>query len=117
MQNIKNKIWEVVSKKRNLSDNKKIVTYLVFVFIATIFWFLNALSKDYTTTVSYPVNYKNLPKDKILIRELPDKLFLEVKGGGFALLRYKISTAFQPINLNVSNQLNNKKPKTTDFVM
>ncbi len=111
MQNIKNKIWEVVSKKRNLSDNKKIVTYLVFVFIATIFWFLNALSKDYTTTVSYPVNYKNLPKDKILIRELPDKLFLEVKGGGFALLRYKISTAFQPINLNVSHQLNNKKAK------
>jgi hypothetical protein len=111
LHSIKNKIWETVSKKRNISDNKKVISYLVFVFIATIFWFLNALSKDYTTTVSYPVNYKNLPKDKILIRELPDKLFLEVKGGGFALLRYKISTAFQPINLNVSHQINNKKTR------
>jgi len=109
LHSIKDKIWETVSKKRDLSDNKKVISYLIFVFIATIFWFLNALSKDYTTTVSYPVNYINLPKDKILIKELPDKLFLEVKGGGFALLRYKISTAFQPININVSHQINNKK--------
>lgn len=109
MQNIGNTIWEKVSKKGTVSDNKKIISYLVFVFIATIFWFLNALSKDYSATVSFPVNYKNLPKDKILVRELPDKLFLEVKGGGFALLRYKISTAFQPINLNVSHQINNIK--------
>lgn len=109
MQNIKNKIWEIVSKKRNLKDNKKVISYLIFVFIATIFWFLNALSKDYSTIVSYPVNYINFPEDKILVKDLPDKLFLEVKGGGFALLRHKIGTAFQPINLNVSHQINNKE--------
>lgn len=109
LQNIKNKIWEFVSKKRNSKDNKKVISYLVFVFIATIFWFLNALSKDYITTVSYPVNYTNFPKNKVLTKELPDKLFLEVKGGGFALLRYKIKTAFQPINLNVDHQINNRR--------
>lgn len=98
-------------KKTNNESNKKVIRYLSFVAIATIFWFLNALSKDYTTVVSYPVNYINFPEDKALIRELPDKLYLEVKGYGFALLRYKISTAFLPITFNVNSYTDNKLVK------
>ncbi len=105
MQNTINKIKEVISKQRKFSDNKKILRYLIFVFIATIFWFLNALSKDYTTKVSFPVHYVSLPKNKTLVKDLPNELFLEVKGKGFALLRYKLSTAFRPINLNVENHI------------
>ena len=98
-------------KKSNFENNKKIVRYLSFVVIATIFWFLNTLSKDYTTVVSYPVNYVGFPEDKALIKELPDKLYLEVKGYGFALLRYKISTAFLPITFNINSYTDNKLVK------
>lgn len=119
MQNTINKIKETLSKQGKLSDNKKVILYLVFVFIATIFWFLNALSKDYTTTVSFPVNYVNFPKDKALVKDLPDELFLEVEGGGFALLRYKISTAFQPINLNINNHISKRESRNNllDYTM
>ncbi|MCT4599650.1 MAG: hypothetical protein N4A32_01965 [Marinifilaceae bacterium] len=90
------------SIKEKSSRNKKVIRFTIFVGIATIFWFLNALSKDYVTTVSYPVNYENIPKDKVVTNELPNKLSLEVKGYGFALMRYKITTAFLPITINVT---------------
>lgn len=102
------KIINAITKANNKNEtNKKVIRYLSFVAIATIFWFLNALSKDYTIVVSYPVNYMDMPKDKALIQKLPDKLSLEVKGYGFALLRYKISTAFLPISFNINNYTNN----------
>jgi YbbR domain-containing protein len=78
------------------------------VLFATIFWFLNALSKDYTITVNYPVHYVDFPKDKVLIKDLPDQLSMEVKGYGFALMRYKISTAFSPITFNINSYTDNK---------
>jgi len=108
LEKIKNIINSIANTKSNNETNKKIIRYLSFVIIATIFWFLNALSKDYTTVVSYPVNYVDFPKDKALIKDLPQKLSLEVKGYGFALLRYKISTAFLPITFNINSYTDNK---------
>lgn len=101
-------ISRFLSNKKNNETNKIIARYLIFVVFAAIFWFLNALSKDYTITVSYPVIYSDFPKDKAIIKELPDELTMEVKGYGFALLRYQISTAFLPISFNINSYTDNK---------
>ena len=88
-------------------------TYMFFVVLATIFWFLNALSKEYTTTVNYPVTYKDLPSKKILSNELPSRLKLTVRAYGFDLLRYKLSF-FQSLNFPVNEYTNNKMEKVGD---
>ena len=36
--------------------------------IATVLWFLNALSKDYSTTIAYPVKYIDAPKNQFLAK-------------------------------------------------
>lgn len=94
--------------KKKTKVNKKLVIYAFFVVLATIFWFLNALSKEYTTTVTYPVDYVNFPKDKVLINELPAHLTLKVNADGFDLLRYKMSTSFLPITFNVNAFTDNR---------
>ncbi|MGZ2368258.1 hypothetical protein ACXR6G_00545 [Ancylomarina sp. YFZ004] len=99
-----------VFDKENIKANKKLVTYMFFVALATIFWFLNALSKEYTTTVNYPVSYSDFPSKKILSNELPPRLKLTVRAKGFDLLRYKLSF-FQSINLSVNEYTNNKMEK------
>ena len=99
-----------VFDKEKIKANKKMVTYIFFVGLATIFWFLNALSKEYTTTVNYPVSYSDFPAKKILSNELPPRLRLTVRAYGFDLLRYKLSF-FQSLNLPVNEYTNNKMEK------
>lgn len=102
-----------VFDKENIKANKKLATYMFFVVLATIFWFLNALSKEYTTTVNYPVTYKDFPSKKILSNELPPRLKLTVRAKGFDLLRYKLSF-FQSLNFPVNEYTNNKMEKVGD---
>ncbi len=92
---------------RNLIANKKIhLDYRVFIFlffliISTIFWFLNALSKNYTTSISYPLRYKHFPNDKMLIGKLPSHISLHVNAYGFSLLRFNLSKSLLPINFDL----------------
>jgi len=99
-------IW--IRKIRKIFDtesvrsNQRLVIFAVCLFIASILWFLNALSKSYTTNISYPVRYVNLPKNKFIINEPPRKLQLRVNAHGFTLLRYKLRLTFSPVVLNIS---------------
>lgn len=89
-------------KKFNIKNDRKLVIYLVCVGIASVFWLLNALEKEYTVELSFPVRYTNLPKNKILINEPPSHFTLDVQSYGFTLLRYKLSVAFSPLVFNVN---------------
>lgn len=90
-------------KKHNVHIDRNILRYGICVIIATILWFLNALNKDYTAEVTYPVKYVNFPKGKHLVSELPKTIMLEVNAKGFALLGYKVSTSFLPITFDVNS--------------
>lgn len=88
-----------VSSARN---NQRLAIFAVCLVIATILWFLNALSKNYTTQIAYPVKYVQLPRNKFIINEPPKNLQLRVNAHGFTLLRYKLHLAFYPVELNIS---------------
>lgn len=90
-------------KVEKLKNNKNAIVFLICVFIATVLWFLNALSKDYSTTISYPVKYVNAPARQFLANEPPSKLDLKVDAHGFTLLRHKLSLSSSPIILSLSN--------------
>lgn len=106
MREIKTKIIAYIKQHRKISLQQNVATYGVCLIIATALWFLNALNKTYVTEISYPVKYTDLPKGKLLVSELPKEMTLEIKAHGFALLRYKVSTAFQPIVFNVNSYSN-----------
>ena len=71
------KWWQELKEDRNL------FTFLIFLVLSTGFWFLNALQKDYTTTVEYPVEFTNIPEGFILKESKAKELQLKVKAGGF----------------------------------
>ena len=114
MPNIVNRFVEFL-KKNNLRIDRNIITYLICVVIATILWFLNALNKDYTAVISYPVKYVNMPQGKHLVTDLPSTLSLEVRAKGFALLGHRISTSFLPITFNVNTYSNHLLEKDEVF--
>lgn len=80
--------------------NQNIISFAVCLLIASSLWFLNALNKEYTIEVSYPIKYTNMPKDKMLTSPPPSSFKLQVNAGGFAILRQKTSMAFTPLVIN-----------------
>ncbi len=88
--------------REKVKFNKQLLIYLFFLLVALIFWYLNALSKDYTTDILYSVTYDNFPKDKVLINELPAEIGLKIKGFGFSILRCKLAGYFRPVKISLN---------------
>ena len=94
-----------------LKNNRRVVVFLVCLIIATSLWFLNALGKEYTSEVSYPVKYINPPANQFLADNTPVKLDLKIYGQGFTLLRFKL-LSFSPIILDIAEITKNQKSNT-----
>jgi len=100
------------SKLEKLRQDKRVIVYLICVLIATILWFLNALGKDYNTTLEFPVKYVNVPKNRFLANDPPEYFSLKVNAHGFSLLRQKLHLSFTPIILNINSLVSNAKPNS-----
>ena len=101
-KNIEDNIKNFFSK-RIFKYDKRLFVFLIFVIIATIFWFLNQLEQEYETNVTLPVRYTNFPEDKILVNDLDKYFDIRVKGFGYKLLEYKISNKFLPFVIDVNS--------------
>jgi hypothetical protein len=72
------------------------------VVVATILWYLNKLSSEYTTDLSFPLRIVNQPKGKIIVGDPPKEISLKVNAFGYYLLRYKIGSSLMPITVDLS---------------
>ncbi len=72
---------------------------------ATTFWFLNALNKDYSTRITYPVQFEYDDSIYIPINPLPQKVRLNVSGYGWNLLKKTLQLNSQNITYRINNPL------------
>jgi hypothetical protein len=106
-------------KKVYFKNDKRVAAFVVCVGIATGFWFLNALSKTYTVNMNVPVRYINLPNNKTLSNQLPEKFNLKIRARGFTVLRHQVSFLFLPLEFNVNAMTDNRMmdSKKSSFVL
>lgn len=88
--------------------------------LTIFFWLLNALGNTYSTTIVVDVEYKNNPKNFVILNDLPNQLFVNVSGLGFDLLGYQLKIEKQPLVIDLLdvkglNKLNNSFNSTIDF--
>ncbi len=98
---LKNKLSNVTDREQ-VKNKRNPLIYLLFFVVSIICWYLIALSKEYTTIISYPVVYQSLPKGKVLALTPPEKLNIKVKGFGFTILKTKLFSYINPIKLSIS---------------
>lgn len=106
-------------KSFNIKKNNRPVIFIICLLIATVLWLVSAMGKRYETTVSIPIQYTNLPSNKVLINTPPSKINVKMEAYGFTLLRHKIQLSINPINFNI-NQFTNKvmeRSNDTTFVI
>lgn len=72
---------------------------------ATIFWFLNALNKEYTTEISYPIRFSYDNESFVSTEPLPQRLTLNATGYGWTLLRKTLGIKAEPIIYRIENPL------------
>ena len=80
---------------------QKHLAFLIFVAISTAAWYLRSLSDTYVADIEYPVKYTNLPPNRMLSKEPPDRLKLRVQADGFTILSSKFKYK-RPLSYNVN---------------
>jgi hypothetical protein len=78
------------------------VVLLCFTTAAT-FWFFNALNKEYTTRINYPVKLVFDRDSLVALKDAPEEVPINVTGGGWQLLKRTISVNVQPVLLKPVN--------------
>lgn len=106
--------WPKVSKGNKLQFRKRILLFSVFLLISVFIWLLNALSKNYTSVIEYPLVYTDFPDDRVFVGEMPEHLDLGINANGYALLRYKVFKKPVPISFKVS-AFNLNRPDQDNF--
>ena len=92
-----------------MKTSKKIPkTFISFLVASFLIWLLITFSKEYTTVITYPVAYNNIPQNKLL-QEAPIKqVDLTIKASGFKIIRSKFKN--KKIQLEAST-LHRKKTR------
>jgi len=110
--------WPKVREGQKLQFRKRILLFSVFFLIAAAIWLLNALSKNYTSVIEYPLVYTDFPEEKVVVGEMPGHLDLQINAHGYALLRYKMFRKPVPISFKVSAfNLNRRQDSSSAYIL
>lgn len=103
------------SQRNRMQWKRKLLLFSFFLILSVFIWTLNALSKNYTTEIKYPISYTSFPEKRVQINKLPEFLGLKVNAHGYALLRYKLTNRPVPINFRVSSYTMNRFPNDSSM--
>jgi len=97
---IKGILKKWLNKFKKIKINHNVFTFFFFLILSVIFWFLNALNKEYVASISFPIKYINIPKDKMTFGKIQSTIDVKVEAYGYAFLDYKIS-AKKPVIIDL----------------
>ncbi len=108
-----------VFTKRDVNLNTRFAIFAFFVVVASILWYLNKLTYEYTTNITFPLKIVNMPSGKVLVGEPPKDIQLQVKAYGYTLLRYKMGASLLPVvvDLDQTPMLSLNGSSTKSYVL
>lgn len=76
---------------------------------ALVFWFFNALNKNYATNLRFSVNFLFDQERYIPVEPLPEAVFMNVSGNGWDLLRKSLGVNLPYVNIQLDRPTEVKK--------
>lgn len=86
-----------------LSRRDNVTAIVLCLFAGTIFWFFNALNKEYSTNINYPVEYLYDEDTYQAVTAPPNEILLNMSGVGWNLLRKSIGIKVEPIEIRLES--------------
>ncbi len=90
-------------------DRKNWKAVVLCLFAATVFWFFNALNKNYTTNITFPVKFDYDQENYIPIHPLPQIVRVNVTGIGWDLFRRSLGLKIPPLVIPLERPVEVKK--------
>lgn len=78
-------------------------SFIFFLFLATLFWFLTKFSKEYAADVTTTVAFLNIPEGTIVQENAQQEVPLNLEASGFEFLFYKLKMPKIPVDLSTIN--------------
>ena len=94
---------------------KKIITISVIALFSTILWISVSLSEIYITTLELPVKFIDLPRNYSLGSSSIDRVFIQVKGPGWAIAKYNLGGRYN-FYVSVRKKIGVHKEDLNDFI-
>lgn len=79
------------------------------IFAATVFWFFNALNKNYSTNLNFPLSFDYDQEHYIAVKSLPQTVRMNVTGSGWDLFRRSMGFKVPPLVVPLENPADIKK--------
>jgi hypothetical protein len=98
-----------ITRIRRLLLGKQVGTFLICLGIASLLWMVHALNRNYKYTIQVPVTFLNLPSNKLIVGELPEKLNIEIKTTGVKLLFISLKKNITEVIVDFNLLKNNAK--------
>ncbi len=98
----KREIIKTVRKFLFSSVNKEFLTFLFFLALSAIFWFMMALNETYERSVDITLNIRNIPKNVVLTSDSSSTVKVTLNDKGFVLLGYIYGNDNKAIDVNFS---------------
>ena len=98
-----------ITRIRRLLISKKVGTFLICLSIASLLWVVHALNRNYKYTLRVPVTFLNLPTNKLIVGELPERLDVEIKASGLKLLFISLKKNINEVVIDFNLLKNNAK--------
>lgn len=98
-----------ISKLKQRLFSKNVASFLICLGIASFLWIIHTLNRNYKYTIQVPVKFTNLPSNKSIVGELPDKLQIDIKASGLKLLFISLKKEFQTLSVDFNSLKTNAK--------
>lgn len=86
------------------TKDERLKVVLICIVISTTFWFFNALNQDnYTSQISYPLAWEYDETLYMPVGELPERVGIEVTGGGWDLMTRSFGFNMGPVNISLND--------------
>ena len=90
----------MIDKIKNGLKKRKVKIFLVFLLCSALAWFISKLSETYVADAVFDLEYKNAPKDQMLVQASHAKIKLKLEAVGFQFFGYSFAT--QSVQLDLS---------------
>ena len=108
-----NFIQYINQKLKSIKLNQNLLVFGFFLLISSLFWFFNALNKEYYADIQVPITYTNLPENKLVAGTLAGQVNVKITAFGHEVMNYK-TTAIKSAIINLNQHSLHTIPGTDD---
>lgn len=102
------KQFRLVTSKKTVNFERKLVTFFIFLVIAVVIWLFNVLHKEYTTDFVVPVEIVNLNNDLVPVSAGEKNVLVKIRASGFGLLKFLYTQKDYSLKLDAQKMITEK---------